>query len=64
MAACQYLKGSYRKEGDRLFGGVCVDKTRGNGFKLREVRFRLDIRKKIFYSEGGEALERVVQRYG
>ena len=48
MAACQYLKGSYRKEGNRLFGGVCGDKTRGNGFKLREVRFRLDIRNKSF----------------
>jgi len=48
MAACQYLNGSYRKEGDSLFGGVCGDKTRGNGFKLREVRFRLDIRNKSF----------------
>ena len=44
--AFQYLKGSYRKEGDRLFSSVCGDRTRGNGFKLREVR--LDIRKKSF----------------
>ena len=35
-AAFQYLKGSYRKEGDRLFSRVCGDRTRGNGFKLRE----------------------------
>ena len=46
--AFQYLKGSYRKEGDRHFSRVCGDRTRGNGFKLKEGRFRLDIRKKYF----------------
>ena len=25
-AACQYLKGSYKKEGDRLLSRVCCDK--------------------------------------
>ena len=48
MVSYQYLKGSYRKEGDRLFRGVCGDRTRGNGFKLKEGRFMLDIRKKSF----------------
>ena len=49
IAAFQYLKGSYRKEGDRLFSRVCCDRTRGNGFKLEEGIFRLDIsRTQIF----------------
>ena len=43
--AFQCLKGSYRKEGDRLFSSICCDRTRGNGFRLKEGRFRLGIRK-------------------
>ncbi|KFQ67427.1 hypothetical protein N335_13692, partial [Phaethon lepturus] len=47
IAACQYLKGVYKKDGDRLFSRACCDRTRGNGFKLKEGRFRLDLRKKF-----------------
>jgi len=43
--AFQYLKGAYKQEGDQLFMRVDSDKTRGNGFKLRQGRFRLDIRR-------------------
>ena len=50
--AIQYLKGSYGKEEDGLFSKICSDRRRKNGFKLKENRFRLDIRKRVFYSEG------------
>ena len=48
IAAFQYLKGAYRKAGERFFIRAGSDRTRGNGFKLEEGRFRLDIRKKFF----------------
>ena len=47
VAVFQYLKGVYKKDG-ALFSRACSDRTRGNGFKLEEGRFRLDIRKKFF----------------
>ena len=43
--AFQYLKGTSR---EGLFIRECSDRTRGEGFKLKEGRFRLDIRKKFF----------------
>ncbi|GAB0206588.1 hypothetical protein GRJ2_003124400 [Grus japonensis] len=48
IVAYQYLKGAYRKAGEGLFIRECSDRTRGNGFKLKEGRFRLDVRKKFF----------------
>jgi len=44
----QYLKGNYKKEGDRLFSKVCCDRIRSDGFKLNERRFRLDKKEKVF----------------
>ncbi|KAK4828416.1 hypothetical protein QYF61_026272 [Mycteria americana] len=48
IAAFQYLKGAYRKAGEGLFTRACTDRTRGNGFKMKEGRFTLGIRKKFF----------------
>ena len=35
IMAFQYLKGAYEQEGEQLFMRVDIDRTRGNGFKLR-----------------------------
>ena len=48
ITAFQYQKGAYRKDGDNLFSKACCDRTKNNGFKLREVRFKVDIRQKFF----------------
>ena len=48
IVAFQYLKGAYKKDGDRLFSKVCSNRTRSNGFNLKEGRFTLDIRKTFF----------------
>ena len=46
--AFQYLEGAYKQEGNQLFTRVDNSRTRGNDFKLKEGRFRLDIRGKFF----------------
>ena len=46
--AFQYLKVAYKKAGEGLFTKACSDRTSGNGFKLKEHRFRLDTRKKFY----------------
>jgi len=48
IAAFHYLKGAYKQEGSELFERVDNSRTRGNGFKLKEGRFRLGIRGKFF----------------
>jgi len=59
--ASQYLKGAYKQGGGMVVTTVDSDRSRGNGLKLRQRRFRLDIRRNSFHTEGCDTLEQVAQ---
>ena len=48
LASIQYIKVASKKDGERLFTKACSDRTRGNSFKLKEGRCRLNIRGNFF----------------
>ena len=48
MALFKYLKGAYSKSGTGLFSLITSDRMRGNGLKLCQGKFTLDIRKRLY----------------
>lgn len=46
-AALQYLREACKKAGEGLFTRIYSDRTSGDGFKLKEGSFELDIEKRL-----------------
>lgn len=48
VATLEYLKLSYRKDGEEIFIRECSNRKRNDDFKLKEHKYRLDISNELF----------------
>lgn len=54
----------YKREEDkaRVFSEARSQRTSGNGYKLKDRKFHLNVRKSIFYCKSDGTLEQIVQK--
>lgn len=57
----QQLKEAHKKDKERLFTRASSGRTKGNSSRLKQWKFRLNIKKKHFTIKDDEALQQVAQ---
>jgi len=62
LSVYKYLKGGCQENGARLFSVVSSDMTRGNGHKLKQRKFQLNMKKNFFPLRVTEPWNRLAKR--